>query len=124
MIESLEINDICDVLKIDTRSSSRILLNCATIHPDEKLGHCNIYWLAQDQADEELVKLNHDRAEVNPSIGFDMFTGLGLYDLALLDQEPALIEIEDGSKFEGIIKVSFTSSTPSVHFLPLRSDQL
>lgn len=45
LIENLEVYEVCNLLGIDTKSSSRVSLACATIHPDEKVGYSNIYWL-------------------------------------------------------------------------------
>jgi len=100
------------------------LINRGIIHPDEKLGYCSIFWLDQDQTEEELAKIAHDKRIANSSVAFDMFSGLSAADLSILDSEHALIDLEYGPKHEGILKVTYSNGQPSIHFLPTKSDLL
>lgn len=53
-----------------------------------------------------------------------MFSGLSISELSVLDSEQAVIDIEDGSKFEGHLKVSYSSGHPSIHFLASNTPSL
>jgi hypothetical protein len=105
LIEQLNISQVSKLLNLPS-STGNIMVECATLHPQESPNPEYVYWLAEDKIKE--LELQKSKSLDSDSVK-NIFQGLTNEDYGVLDQEEVVLQVEDGTDYEGVLKVTLSN---------------